>query len=85
MAAATSLPRRDRLAALSVIVGLTAASEFVSFTTVIERTGPLRWLDMLGRRPAGDAASEPAAAGEGAAPQQRGDQADGTVRLARVQ
>jgi hypothetical protein len=85
MAAATSLRRRDRLAALSVIVGLTAASEFVSFTKVIERTGPLRWLDMLGRRPAGEAAPEPAADGDGAAPQQRDDQADGTVRLARAQ
>lgn len=84
-AAATSLRRRDRLAALSVIVGLTAASEFVSFTRVIERTGPLRWLDMLGRRPSGDAASEPAADEDGVTPQQRDDQADGTVRLARVQ
>jgi len=51
-AAATSLPRPARLAALGVITGLTAASEVVSFTKVIERTGPLRWLDMLGRRPA---------------------------------
>jgi hypothetical protein len=64
-AAATTLRRRDRLAVLSVIVGLTAASEFVSFTRVIERTGPLRWLDMLGRRPAVQAspqAAEPKAA-----------------------
>jgi UDP-GlcNAc:undecaprenyl-phosphate/decaprenyl-phosphate GlcNAc-1-phosphate transferase len=51
-AAATSLSRPARLAALGVITGLTAASEAVSFTEVIERTGPLRWLDMLGRRPA---------------------------------
>ena len=36
--------------------GLTAASEVVSFTKVIERTPPLRWLDMLGRRPAAAAA-----------------------------
>jgi UDP-GlcNAc:undecaprenyl-phosphate/decaprenyl-phosphate GlcNAc-1-phosphate transferase len=51
-AAATSLPRPARLAALGVVTGLTAASEVVSFTKIIERTGPLRWLDMLGRRPA---------------------------------
>jgi len=51
VAAASSLSRRSRLAALTVIVGLTAASEVVSFTEVIDQTGPLRWLDMLGRRP----------------------------------
>jgi UDP-GlcNAc:undecaprenyl-phosphate GlcNAc-1-phosphate transferase len=56
-AAATSLPRPARLAALGVITGLTAASEAVSFTKIIERTGPLRWLDMLGRRPAPPAAT----------------------------
>lgn len=56
--AATTLPRRARLAALAGVIGLTAASERVSFTKVIERTPALHWLDMLGRRPAGAAAPE---------------------------
>ncbi|MGB6454850.1 MAG: hypothetical protein WBH47_10220, partial [Streptosporangiaceae bacterium] len=55
VAAATTLSRRGQVAALAAIVGLTAASEFVSFTQVIEQTGPLRWLDLLGRRPAAQA------------------------------
>jgi UDP-GlcNAc:undecaprenyl-phosphate/decaprenyl-phosphate GlcNAc-1-phosphate transferase len=87
MAAATTLPRRDRLAVLSVIVGLTAASEYVSFSRVIDRAGPLRWLDMLGRRPAEPGRPEqakPEVDGAGAASQQRDGQADGTVRLAQV-
>ena len=56
-AAAVALPRKARIAVLAVITGLTAASEVVSFTRVIDRTPPLRWLDMLGRRPAAAAAS----------------------------
>ncbi len=55
--AAASLSRPARLALLAGIAGLTAASEVVSFTRVIERTPPLRWLDMLGRRPAAAAAA----------------------------
>ena len=51
-AAAAGLPRTARIALLAGITGLTAASEKVSFTKVIERTPALRWLDMLGRRPA---------------------------------
>ena len=51
-AAAVGLPRPARITLLAGITGLTAASEKVSFTKVIERTPPLRRLDMLGRRQA---------------------------------
>lgn len=51
VAAAASLPRSGRVAVLAGIVALTAASEKISFTKVIQRTPPLHWLDMLGRRP----------------------------------
>jgi hypothetical protein len=50
-ARAASLPRSARIVLLAGIAGLTAASEKVSFTKVIERTPALRRLDMLGRRP----------------------------------
>lgn len=45
--AASDLPAT--MAVLALLVVVTLASERVSFTEVIERTGPLRWLDGLGR------------------------------------
>lgn len=65
VAAASSLSRPTRLGVLAGVVGLTAASEKISFTKVIARTRALNWLDMLGRRPvqapvpAGDPADRP--------------------------
>lgn len=43
-------PGRGR-AALAVLVAATAASEVVSYTTVIEAVPPLRWVDAVGRAP----------------------------------
>jgi hypothetical protein len=57
-ASAIGLPRPARMALLAGIAGLTAASEKVSFTKVIERTPALHWLDMLGRRPANQVPAE---------------------------
>jgi hypothetical protein len=53
--AASGLSRPARVTLLAGIAGLTAASEKVSFTAVIERTPALHRLDMLGRRPASPA------------------------------
>jgi hypothetical protein len=86
-AAATSLPRPARIAALGVIVGLTAAIEVVSFSQVIDRTPVLRWADSLGRRPAagntGTAAPEADAEPEAGAPQ-AGATPAGAVRPAEA-
>ena len=43
-------PARAR-GALAVLVGLTAASEVVSYSRVIDAVPPLRWVDRLGRLP----------------------------------
>ncbi|WP_236700310.1 hypothetical protein [Allosalinactinospora lopnorensis] len=48
--AAASLPRPARAGILGGVIGLTLASEFISFTRVIDRVPPLRRLDELGRR-----------------------------------
>ena len=50
-ASAACLPRPARIALLAGIAGLTAVSEKVSFTKVIERTPALHRLDMLGLAP----------------------------------
>jgi hypothetical protein len=49
---AAGLNRPARLGLLAGVTALNAASEFVSFTKVIQATPPLQWLDQLGRRPA---------------------------------
>jgi UDP-GlcNAc:undecaprenyl-phosphate GlcNAc-1-phosphate transferase len=72
-AAAASLPRPARIALLAGIAGLTAASEVVSFTKVIERTPPLRWLDMLGRRPAAGPAPSCGPDGQAVSPRPEAD------------
>jgi UDP-GlcNAc:undecaprenyl-phosphate/decaprenyl-phosphate GlcNAc-1-phosphate transferase len=76
-AAAAGLPRPARIALLAGIAGLTAASEKVSFTKVIERTPALRWLDTLGRPQGGTGgrAGPPCAGGF-----PRGVQGDGSPR-----
>jgi UDP-N-acetylmuramyl pentapeptide phosphotransferase/UDP-N-acetylglucosamine-1-phosphate transferase len=51
VAAVSTLGVAPRVAVLVVVVALTALSEVVSFSRVIQATPPLRWLDELGRLP----------------------------------
>jgi hypothetical protein len=41
--------RTTRNIVLVVLIALNVAAEFVSFSRVIDRVPPLRWLDRLGR------------------------------------
>ncbi len=47
---ALSLPEVGRVIAIALLVVLNLASEWVSFSRVIEAAPPLRWLDGLGRK-----------------------------------
>lgn len=50
LAAVTTLDTVARVVVVVVLVALNLASERVSFSTVIARAAPLRWLDGLGRQ-----------------------------------
>ena len=51
LAAVFTLGRGARTGVLIALVALNLASEFISFSRVIEAVPPLRWFDRLGRRP----------------------------------
>ena len=51
LVAVLELDRTSRNVLLVVLIVLNLASEAVSFSRVIERVPPLRWLDWLGRSP----------------------------------
>jgi UDP-GlcNAc:undecaprenyl-phosphate/decaprenyl-phosphate GlcNAc-1-phosphate transferase len=59
VASAARSGRAGLLLRAAVLVGLTLASEKVSFTKVIAATPPLDALDMLGRRPPAQAPAQP--------------------------
>jgi UDP-N-acetylmuramyl pentapeptide phosphotransferase/UDP-N-acetylglucosamine-1-phosphate transferase len=50
VAAVIALDQTPTVVLLVALVALNAASEWVSFSAVIDRTGPLRWFDRLGSR-----------------------------------
>lgn len=52
LAAVMTAAPSSRVAMLVIVAALNLASERVSFSRVIDRTAPLRWLDGLGRLPA---------------------------------
>jgi hypothetical protein len=41
----------SRITALVLLLAANIAAELVSFSSVIDRVRPLRWLDRLGQRP----------------------------------
>jgi hypothetical protein len=49
VAAVASLSNPVLVACAAVLLALNLASEFVSFSKVIDATPPLRWFDRLGR------------------------------------